>query len=120
MSTQTTDSPPTSEETQRHRHMAALAVAQRIVTISPIVPSDVRASCFAFDVDRPSVDVYFHDSPEGVQALAEVLGGTATTRPFREDDPRPYTSAQLVVSGVPVKAWALMDDVAAQDATVSA
>ncbi|MFI7315200.1 hypothetical protein [Streptomyces hygroscopicus] len=120
MSTQITDRPPTAEETQRRGHMAALAVAEQIVILSPLVPTDVKVTCAAFDNGQPSVNVYFHDSAEGVEQLAEVLGATAGTRPFQKDDPRPYTEAQLMVSGVPVKAWALLDGVADEASAVAA
>ncbi|MBP8536125.1 hypothetical protein [Streptomyces sp. MK37H] len=111
---------PTADETQRRGHIAALAVAEQIVTLSPIVPNDVTVTCHLFAPDTPSVDVYFHHSREGVEALAEALGGTVSTRPHRNEDPRPHVSASVVVSSVPVRVWSLLDGVAAQDAAVAA
>lgn len=120
MSAQPIEAPPTAEETQRRGHMAALAVAEHIVAVSPVVPTDVNISCSEFAIDRPTIEVHFYNSATAVQALAEVLGGTAATRPHRESDPRPYTEANLVVSGVPVKAWSLAAPEAAQGAAVAA
>ncbi|MEE4598282.1 hypothetical protein V2J94_41675 [Streptomyces sp. DSM 41524] len=111
---------PAADETQRRGHMAALAVAEQIVTISPIVPTGVTVTCSAGAPDRPRVEAHFYHSPEGVEQLAEVLGATVTTRPHQQSDPRPFTSAELVVSGVPVLAWSLAAPVAAQDAAVAA
>lgn len=120
MSIDRNEHPPTTDETQRRGHMAALAVAERIVAVSPIVPTGVTIKCSEVTPDRPSVEVHFYRSPEAVQALAEVLGATATTRPHQATDPRPFTSAELMVSGVPVLAWSLAAPEAAQDAAVAA
>ncbi|MFJ5802717.1 hypothetical protein [Streptomyces decoyicus] len=107
MSTQITE-PPTTEDVQRRGHVAALAVAAAINEASPIVPDDLKTTCNNFAMDRPRVDVYFHDSAEGVEALAQVLDVQAETRPFRATDPRPYVEMSTVVAGVPVVAWSLL------------
>lgn len=120
MSTQTTDRPPTADETQRRGHMAALAVAEHIIAVSPMVPNDVKVTCDPFAPGAPRVDVYFHNFREGVEALAEALDGTASTRPHSEGDPRPFVSASVVVSSVPVRVWSLLDGVADEASAVSA
>lgn len=119
MSAHPIDHPPSADEVQRRGHMAALSVAERIVSISPVSPTEVKVSCPAFAVTEPSVDVHFFGSPNGVRALAEVLGVTATTRPFHESDTRLYVSMSAVLSGVPVLAWALMDGPFAVPAVVA-
>lgn len=106
MSTQSIEQPPTAEA-QRRGHMAALSVAQQIITISPIVPNHVKATCEDFAADEPSVDVYFHRCPSAVEQLAEVLGAEVTTKPSSEEDPQPFTSMVAVMAGVPVQAWTL-------------
>ncbi|NUH35320.1 hypothetical protein HUF15_00800 [Streptomyces samsunensis] len=95
-------------------------MAEQIVTLSPIVPNDVTVTCHPFAPDAPSVDVYFHHSREGVETLAEALGVTADTRPHREENPRLFVSASVVVSSVPVRVWSLLDGVADEASAVSA
>ncbi|MFD7101888.1 hypothetical protein [Streptomyces celluloflavus] len=108
MSTQITV-PPDAAESQRHGHTAALAVAALIIRNSPITPTDVKTTCPAHAPEKPSVDVYFHESAAGVEALAQALGVEAQTQPFREGDPRPYVTTDAVIDGVPVRAWSLLD-----------
>ncbi|TMU98054.1 hypothetical protein [Streptomyces sp. DASNCL29] len=120
MSIDLNERPPAADETQRRGHMAALAVAEHIVAISPIVPNDVKVTCDPFAPGAPRVNVYFHNSREGVEALAEALGGTASTRPHSEGDPRPFVSASVVVSSVPVRVWSLLDGVADEASAVAA
>ncbi|MFI2078276.1 hypothetical protein [Streptomyces triculaminicus] len=94
-------------DAQRRGHMAAMSVAEHLLDISPIMPSDVKTACAAFEVDKPSIDLFFYNSPEGVRALADVLGVDATAAPHSESDSRTFTSMQAMVSGVPVRAWSL-------------
>ncbi|MFH8753001.1 hypothetical protein ACH4GK_17600 [Streptomyces rimosus] len=108
MITQTT-SPPDAAEAQRRGHTAALAVGEQILMLSPVVPTTITAHCTKQAAAEPSVEVYFHQSAEGVEALAQALGTAATTKPFRPADPRPYMEMDTVVAGVPVSAWALLD-----------
>ncbi len=117
MNEHATDHQRAVEDAQRRGHMAALSVAEQIVSTSPLPPTDVRTSCPTFAAGEPSVDVYFHQCAAGVEMLAKELGGTAITRPHSELDPRPYVSAQLAVSGIPVRAWSLLgnrDDAAGE------
>ncbi|WP_367139774.1 MULTISPECIES: hypothetical protein [Streptomyces] len=106
MSSQSIEQPPTAE-VQRRGHLAALAVAEHLLSISPIMPTDVTTKCAPYEIDKPSLDLHFHKSPEGVRALASVLGAEVTAAPHSESDHRLFTSMETVVSGVPVRAWAL-------------
>ncbi|OKI04960.1 hypothetical protein A6A06_09725 [Streptomyces sp. CB02923] len=108
MSTQIT-SPPDAAEVQRRGYTAALAVVEQILALSPIVPTTVTVQCAHYAPEEPSVEVYFHQSADGVEALAQTLGATVTTTPFRPRDPRPYVEMNAVVAGLPVRAWALLD-----------
>ncbi|MFI0915212.1 hypothetical protein [Streptomyces abikoensis] len=108
MSTDRIEQPSPDDETQRSGHMAALSVAEHIVSISPIVPNDVRAHCADFAPDQPSLDVYFHHCVEGVEQLAKALAGQAVAGPFSESDPRLHVEALLSHSGVPIRAWTLL------------
>ncbi|MCF3101491.1 hypothetical protein IPZ58_07845 [Streptomyces roseoverticillatus] len=109
MSSQSIEQSPTTDA-QRRGHMAALSVAEQIVSISPVAPTHVRATCRDYAADKPSVDVYFHRSAGGVEELAEVLGADVTTRPNGDEDPRPFTSMVTVMAGVSVQAWTLGDE----------
>ncbi|MEU4205624.1 hypothetical protein AB0F64_37630 [Streptomyces sp. NPDC026294] len=108
MSTQIT-SPPDAAEVQRRGHMAALAVTERVIGLSPIVPTTVTVECAPYAPEEPGVEAHFHRSAEGVEALAQALGVTAKTTPFGPDDRRPYVEMHSVVAGVPVRAWTLLD-----------
>ncbi|MFD7661253.1 hypothetical protein [Streptomyces sp. NPDC059788] len=83
-----------------------MAVAESIIKTSPVLPPTVSVTCL--DPARPRVSVH-HESAAGVEALAHVLGESATTAPFRHGDPRPFVSINAVIDEVPVRAWALLD-----------
>ncbi|GGP55515.1 hypothetical protein [Streptomyces abikoensis] len=110
MSTDRIEQSSPADEMQRRGHMAALSVAERIVSISPIVPTNVRAYCAHFAPGEPSVDVYFHRCAEGVEELAKALDGKVTTRPNSESDMRLFVVAELSLAGVPIQAWSLVDN----------
>ncbi|CAM5683801.1 hypothetical protein SRIMM317S_03407 [Streptomyces rimosus subsp. rimosus] len=89
--------------------LAALAVAEQILTLSPAIPTTITTHSTKQAAAQSSVEAYFHQSAEGVASLAQALGTAAKTTPFRPGDPRPYVEMDAVVAGVPVKAWALLD-----------
>ncbi|MFF4403759.1 hypothetical protein [Streptomyces sp. NPDC001404] len=90
--------------------MAAFAVAEHVVSVSPVVPTDVKTNCAPFKPESPTVDVYFHRSAHGVKALARILGTTTSTSPLRGSDPRAFVTASAVVNGIQVRAWTLLDE----------
>ncbi|MEU7156016.1 hypothetical protein AB0A98_06165 [Streptomyces chrestomyceticus] len=104
MSTQSTA--PPDAETQRRRHLAAMAVAESIIKTSPILPVTIAVTCL--DLVNPRVSVQ-HESVAGVEAWAHALGVRAVTVPFQPGDPRPFVSITTVIDEVPAQAWALLD-----------
>jgi hypothetical protein len=94
---------------RRKSLLAAHSVALHVQVVAPVPPSSVMVTCHTFKPDEPSVDVNFHQDPDGVQRLAEVLGVEATTRPHSKTSPQLYTAATAEVAGIPVKVWTLTD-----------
>ncbi|MFJ3949041.1 hypothetical protein ACIPXV_03080 [Streptomyces libani] len=108
MSTDST-SPAAVADAQRRGYMAALAVAEQVISICPQLPDTVEINCHSWTPDEASVRLYFHCSETGVAALARELAVETTTRPHRVKNPIPYTSLDAIVAGVPVHAWTLGD-----------
>lgn len=86
--------------------MRALAVAERIISTTPVIPTDIRA---IFDCHHNAyvVEVYFHQAPGRVAGFAKAFGTTAVTRQLTDEDPRPYVDATGELDGVPFHAWCL-------------
>ncbi|MFJ5675007.1 hypothetical protein [Streptomyces sp. NPDC093097] len=108
MSTQITGPVVENDDAQRRGHLAALSAATLIVMHSPVVPNDITVRCNDFAPDSPQISVFFYESAAGVEQLAQSLGAQATTRPFRDTDPRPYVSMTATLDGIPVEAWTLL------------
>lgn len=112
-------SPAAVADAQRRGYMAALSVAEQVISICPQLPASLEINCNQWAPNEVSVRLYFHDSEMGVAALARELAVETTTRPHREGNPAPYTSLNTVVAGLPVEAWTL-GLAAPADAEVSA
>ncbi|WP_030344891.1 hypothetical protein [Streptomyces sp. NRRL S-1022] len=92
--------------------MAALSVAEKLTSISPVTPRGIQITANGFDYvpgtyDRPiGVELYFHESIENVQSFAQTAEISVANRPH----PGPYnlfTFADGVLDGVPFRAWTL-------------
>lgn len=102
---------PQSSQTERQKQslVAAHEVALRVITASPVPPTSVKAQCNPFSPGEPTVNVYFHDDPEGVRQLASTLGSDVTERVHRVDSAEIYIASSTEIDGVPVDAWTLID-----------
>jgi hypothetical protein len=96
-----------SDSQRRKSLLAAHSVALHVHIMSPVPPTSVMVTCHTFKPDEPSVDVNFHEDPDGVQQLAAVLGVEATTRPHSPTNSQLYTVATAEVAGIPVEIWTL-------------
>lgn len=99
--------------TQTERLMAALSVAERLTSESPVAPTQVGTACnrswgFVPGTYEPltGVDLYFHHSPENVRQFAAQVGATVGEE-LRNNGKSLFTHADGVVDGVPFQAWAL-------------
>ncbi|MGQ5576035.1 hypothetical protein [Streptomyces sp. ECR3.8] len=98
-----------SDSQRRKSLMAAHSVALHVQVVAPVPPTSVMVTCHTFKPDEPSVDVNFHQDPDGVQRLAEALGVEATTRRHTKTSPQLYTAATAEVAGIAVEIWTLTD-----------
>lgn len=97
-------------DTQRRKSLlAAHSVALHVQVVAPVPPTSVMVTCHTFKPGEPSVDVNFHQDPDGVRRLAEALGVEATTRPHSKTSPQLYTVATAEIAGIPVEIWTLVD-----------
>jgi hypothetical protein len=110
-------SPTALADVQRRGYLAALSVAEQVISICPQLPHSVEIDCASF-APNAAVRLYFHRSEAGVAALARELAVPTSTRPHRDANPAPYTSLNTTVAGIPVEAWTLGE--APADAEVTA
>lgn len=89
---------------QRDRLMAALSTAEHIVSVTPVIPTDLKISD---DCEGGyTLDLFFYRRPADVAAFADAFGTVATARPHDENT-KTFTSAEGTVNGIPFRAWSL-------------
>ncbi|MFB6626453.1 hypothetical protein ACFCWD_28795 [Streptomyces sp. NPDC056374] len=98
---------PIDPSSPRDAMMRALAVAETVVSQLADRPSTISIN------DNYSagygIELYFHRCPDQVATFATHFGVELSAAAHVTDEVRTYTSANVVVDGVPVRAWALTD-----------
>ncbi|MFI1889880.1 hypothetical protein [Streptomyces jumonjinensis] len=83
--------------------MAALAVAEHIISTSPVIPAEIEARCRPWAVSQLTIVLHFFDSPEAVRAFAAAFGLAVADRVA--GDGVSEVQAEGVVNGCEVQAW---------------
>lgn len=100
----------THEPTRRDRLMAALAVAEHLVSASPAEPRAVEVRQGYTGIDADEIGVVLHFVGDAILTYAKAVGATVQHR-RGEVDGRPYleTAATGRMDNIPFYAWARAD-----------
>ncbi|MET9517001.1 hypothetical protein [Streptomyces sp. NPDC002994] len=121
MITQTTDPvQPDSIDVRRMNYMAALSLAETILSETTVIPTHFAVTCADVAPDEATLRFYFHRDAAAVARFADELYLDVTTTV--QDDDGVFTEAcGGLHRGVQVTAWSLMPASAVADtAQVSA
>ncbi|QQZ56896.1 hypothetical protein IFE09_27245 [Streptomyces microflavus] len=97
---------PDTSVVQRHSYMAALSLAETLLSETTALPTDFTVSAAEWEPGAPSVRVYFHDDPDAVREFAAQFLLEVVVRPHGSGGE--YTEASGHRDGVQVQAWALL------------
>ncbi|WP_327246589.1 hypothetical protein [Streptomyces sp. NBC_01320] len=115
MNTQiTAPTEPDTDTARRNSYMAALSLAETILSESTVIPSSFVIEVMEHAPTEPTIRFYFHRDPAAVAEFADERWMNVTTK--THDDGAVYTEAQgAPCRGVRVTAWALTsaEDIAA-------
>lgn len=109
MTTETTElAPQAADSVQRNSYMAALALAEQLMNVTTVLPTNVDVQVHAWSPSLPQISFYFHRNLEALRKFAaeQQLTESVTTR----DNGSVYTEAvRQSEQGVRVVAWTLSD-----------
>ncbi|MFJ4837118.1 hypothetical protein [Streptomyces sp. NPDC088746] len=113
--------PTSTASVQRSSFMAALSLAETLLSETTTVPTHVNVEAAHFAPNDPIIKFYFHCNPAGAREFAKQFGLTVKV----EEHPAggEYTEANAQRDGVKIQAWALLiteNIAAATDAQVAA
>ncbi|ARF75710.1 hypothetical protein B7C62_28225 [Kitasatospora albolonga] len=106
MTDNSTTREPDVSTTQRHSYMAALSLAETLLSETTALPTDFIVSAADWEPGAPSIRFYFHDTPGLVREFAAQFSLEVAVRPAGSGGE--YTEASGFRDGVRVRAWALL------------
>lgn len=107
------------ELARRDGYMDALAATEHMMSTTPVLPTATHVELAPWS-DGPLVRWTFHRDPAAVAVFAAHFGLPVTERPHDPEGTSICTSAEGLVSGVRVEAYALVDVPAEQLVTAGA
>lgn len=107
------------ELARRDGYADALAVTEQLLSTSPVLPVSTEIRLAPWD-DAPLICWGFHRDSATVHKFGAYFGLPVTERPHNTEGTSVYTSAEGLVSGVRVEAYALVDVPAEQLVTAGA
>ena len=113
--------PTSTGSVQRTSYMAALSLAETLLSEAKAVPTHVNVEATHFAPNDPIIKFYFHNAPAAVREFAEQFNLTVKVEEYPNGGE--YTEANAERDGVKVQAWALLtaeNVVVATDAQVAA
>lgn len=96
-----------ADDRRRARYMAALALMERLLASSPVMPARIEAQCYAWSPDEVLVRGNVHKDLAAVEAWRAHFGGELTSE--IHDLGRVYWLASTVIDGIQVELWTLLD-----------
>jgi len=108
VTTQITEPAQSAEDsTQRNSYMAALSLAETLISQTATLPTNFEVRVFPWTADAPELRFYFHMDIPGLRQFRDdqMLTETMTTR----KDGSIHIEAARDMDGVRVVAWTLTD-----------
>lgn len=119
MTTETTEPEQTTDDsTQRNSFMAALSVAEQLISESATLPTSFQVNVPTWVADAPEVRFYFHLDVPGMRQFRD--DQMLTERMETREDGSVYCEASRNVDGVRVVAWTLTNPQSEDTTAVSA
>ena len=110
MATETTElSAPSITDVRRSNYMAALSLAEQIMSETTVMPTDFKVTVYSFAPNDPEISFYFHRDVASLQQFAGERGLTVSVEP-RETGSVYHEAAGQAVRGVRVTAWSLISN----------
>ncbi|MGW1814253.1 hypothetical protein ACWCQM_11905 [Streptomyces sp. NPDC002125] len=98
--------PTSTGPVQRNSYMAALSLAETLLSETTAVPTSVNVEASHFAPATPLIKVYFHRDPAAVLRFAAQFGLVVSVEKHLNGGE--YTEANAERDGVKVQAWALL------------
>lgn len=99
---------PEALSPQRSSYMAALSLAEQIMSVTAVLPTDFRVVVHSWSPSAPELSFYFHRDPVSLREFAAAQG-LVESETVRGDGSVYVEATREDARGVRVVAWTLSD-----------